>query len=169
MTPASPVWRIMRDDDLAAVDALAKRVHLEYPERPEVARERLKIGSPWCRVLALETEISGYLIAHPWRRGAPPALDTLIGDAIAEPDCLYLHDFVIAPERRGCGDAARVLKPLLAKALECFPGIALVSISGLESYWRRWGFCVVEVPGIDAILGSYDVNAVYMERDRSDA
>ena len=159
----------MRDDDLAAVDALAKRVHLEYPERPEVARERLKIGSPWCRVLALETEISGYLIAHPWRRGAPPALDTLIGDAIAEPDCLYLHDFVIAPERRGCGDAARVLKPLLDKALECFPGIALVSISGLESYWQRWGFCVVEVPGIDAILGSYDVNAVYMERDRSDA
>ena len=169
MTPASPVWRIMRDDDLAAVDSLAKRVHPEYPERPEVACERLKLGGPWCRVLALETQLSGYLIAHPWRRGAPPALDTLIGGAIAEPDCLYLHDFVIAPERRGCGDAARVLKPLLANALESFPAIVLVSISGLKSYWRRWGFCVVDVPGTDAILGSYDVNAVYMERGRGEA
>jgi len=159
----------MRDDDLAAVDSLAKRVHPEYPERPEVACERLKLGGPWCRVLALETQLSGYLIAHPWRRGAPPALDTLIGGAIAEPDCLYLHDFVIAPERRGCGDAARVLKPLLANALESFPAIVLVSISGLKSYWRRWGFCVVDVPGTDAILGSYDVNAVYMERGRGEA
>jgi len=164
---ASSVWRIMRDDDLVAVDALAKRVHLEYPERPEVARERLALGEPWCRVLASGDDISGYLIAHPWRRGAPPSLDTLLGEAVDDPDCLYLHDFVIAPERRGQGDAARVIEPLLAQALASFPVIALVSVGGLDGYWRRWGFSTVSVPDIDTILGSYDGDAVYMERQRA--
>lgn len=155
----------MREGDLAGVHALAKRVHLEYPEAPEVARERLALGGAWCSVLDDGTTILGYLIAHPWKRFAPPALDTLLGEPAEDPDCLYLRDFVIAPERRGHGDAPLLLAPLFSQALESFPTIALVSIAGLDGYWRRWGFSVVSVPGIDAILGSYDVNAVYMERD----
>lgn len=158
-------WRAMREDDLDAVHALAKRVHAAYPERPEVARERLRLASGWCRALEGGGAIAGYVLAHPWRLYAPPRLDTLLGGASAAPDTLYLHDIVIAPERRGAGDARAGLAGLFADARAAFPTASLVSVGGLESYWRKWGFEVREREGLAPVLASYDPHARYMVRE----
>lgn len=158
-------WRAMREDDLDAVHALAKRVHAAYPERPEVARERLRLAPGWCRALEGGGAIAGYVLAHPWRLYAPPRLDTLLGGASAAPDTLYLHDIVIAPERRGAGDARAGLAGLFADARAAFPTASLVSVGGLESYWRKWGFEVREREGLAPVLASYDPHARYMVRE----
>lgn len=157
-------WRAMREDDLDAVHALAKRVHSAYPERPEVARERLGLAPGWCRVLEGGGAIAGYVLAHPWRLHAPPRLDALLGGAAEAPDTLYLHDIVIAPERRGAGDARSGLSALFEDARAAFPTASLVSVGGLESYWRKWGFEVREREGLAPVLASYDPQARYMVR-----
>lgn len=160
-------WRGMVAQDLDAVHALAKRVHAAYPERPEVAQERMRLAPGWCRVLETTGAIAGYVVAHPWRLFAPPPLDTLLGAPAARPDTLYLHDIVIAPERRGAGDARAALAALFADARAAFPTASLVSVAGLEPFWRRWGFETREGAGLPAILATYDPDARYMVRDFS--
>lgn len=164
-TPSPAQWRAMRETDLEAAHALAKRVHAGYPERPDVAAERLRLAPGWCRILEdAGGATAGYIVAHPWRLFAPPALDALLGGPAAEPDTLYLHDIVIAPERRGAGDAREGLKGLFADAAARYPSASLVSIGGLGPYWERWGFAVRERTDLLAILATYDPDARYMVR-----
>lgn len=157
------LWRAMQASDLPDVHALSKRIHTAYPEGPAIARERLALASQWCRVLVSDDALSGYLLAHPWRRGAPPALDSLIGALPDDPDCLYIHDIAIVPERRGHGDAAVLLAALTREAIDRFGMIALVSTGPATGYWRRQGFAPRPVARPD-ILASYDGDALYMER-----
>ncbi|HMB09197.1 GNAT family N-acetyltransferase [Saliniramus sp.] len=158
-------WRRMAHADLPAVFALSKQVHAAYPEHPEIARERLALAPQWCRVLAAGADLRGYLLAHPWRRGAPPALDSLIGALPDDPDCLYIHDLAIAPQQRGKGDAAVLLASLKREAFADFPVIALISTGPATGYWQRQGFarCAIAQP---EILASYDPQALYMEYPR---
>jgi GNAT superfamily N-acetyltransferase len=159
------LWHPMAQADLRAVFALSKQIHEAYPERPEIAHERLSVAPQWCRVLVIDDALCGYLLAHPWRRGAPPALDSLIGALPDDPDCLYIHDLAIAPQRRGKGDATRLLAILKREAFADFPVIALVSTGPATGFWQRQGFA----PGAitrPAILASYDPQALYMEHPR---
>ncbi len=161
---AEAVWRAMREEDLRAVHSLSKRVHAGYPERPEIAAERLMLAPDWCRVLDDDGAIVGYLVAHPWRLNAPPALDTLLGLLPPDADTLYLHDIVIDPARRGRGEALAAIRDLLHRASRLYPTASLVSIDGLESFWRARGFAINDEPAIHAALASYDASARYMVR-----
>lgn len=156
------LWHPMQATHLPAVHALAKRAHPAYPERAEIAAERLTLAPGWCRVLIAEGRVVGYLLAHPWRLGAPPRLDTLLGALPPEPDTLYLHDVVIDPLRRGRGEARAGIFALLNEANKNFPSMSLISIGGVASFWESWGFEVNSDSGLDAILSSYDPEARYM-------
>ena len=159
------LWRQMAQADLPAVFALSKQIHEAYPERPDIARERLALAPQWCRVLAAGEDLCGYLLAHPWRRGAPPALDSLIGALPDDPDCLYIHDLAIAPQRRGKGDAAVLLASLKREAFADFPVIALISTGPATGFWQRQGFAPRAIAQPE-ILAGYDPQALYMEHPR---
>ncbi len=158
-------WRAMREADLPAAFALSKAIHQAYPESPEIARERFTLAPQWCRVLTAGDALCGYLVAHPWRRGTPPALDSLIGTLPDAPDCLYIHDLAIAPQRRGKGDAAALLESLQREAFTDYPVIALISTGPATGYWRKQGFTPCPIARPD-ILASYDPDALYMEMAR---
>lgn len=106
-------WRAMAAADLAAAERIAARVHPDYPEDAAVFAERLSLFPEGCLVLVSPSgELGGYVIAHPWRLGQPPALNSLLGALPAAADTLYIHDIALLPERRGGGAAGRALERL---------------------------------------------------------
>lgn len=150
-------WRAMGTADLAEVRAIAAEVHPDHPERPEVFAERLALFPRGCFMLGTG---GGYAIAHPGVLGRPPALDTLLGALPPRPDCLYLHDVALLPDRRSRGESRLLLTELqrLASSLG-LRRLALVAVSGSEPVWQRLGFRPAA-----ATTAGYGGNAVYMTR-----
>ena len=155
----------MRRADLAAVTALADRIHVDHPEQPAIFAERLKLFPAGCRVLAQDAVVVGYAIAHPGRLGAPPPLDTLLDGLPEAADCLYLHDIALAPEvaRRGHGDEL-VARMIELAAQQGLAAIALVAVRGSAPFWQRHGFRVSGDATLRAKLASYGEDAAYMVR-----
>jgi ribosomal protein S18 acetylase RimI-like enzyme len=146
-------WRPMQVADLAAVVALADRLHPHYPESPAVYAERLALAPDGCHVLADGTALFGYAVAHPWTGLAPPPLDSLLG--ALPPGPWHLHDIALAPPAQGAGHAAALLRQ--------WPQATLVAIPGTSGYWERQGFR--DAPCTDpAALASYGKGARFMAR-----
>ncbi|KAA2215320.1 GNAT family N-acetyltransferase [Pseudoroseomonas oryzae] len=156
----------MRAADLAAVSRIATIVHRDFPEEDAVFAERLALFPAGCLILARGGEAAGYAISHPWRLGAPPALNTRLVALPARPDTFYLHDVALLAEARG-GGAARGLLARLEQLAGVLP-VSLVAVGGTADFWRRLGFVAVEDPALDAKLASYgDPSARFMVRHRS--
>lgn len=163
-------WRSMRTDDLPNVIALAARAHLAFPERDEVFAERLALAPDFCLVHEVEvavedggrTAFGGYVVAHPWTDGPPPALDTLLGALPAGADILHLHDCVIAESARGRGGARAGLAALVARAEGAYRAIGLVAVAGKETYWAAQGFRPVPAPQPSPALAGYGPDALPM-------
>lgn len=150
MTQSKPVWRPMRADDIAAVTSISDAVHGDYTEQPGVFAARLALYPTGCFMLEVAADGSpaaaplGYLIVHPWHRGAPPALNAVL-EALPDPgETICLHDIALLPEARGtgAGGSALALTEALARA-EGLPDITLIAVNGADSYWRHQGFTVV--------------------------
>jgi GNAT superfamily N-acetyltransferase len=157
-------WRRLADADLAAVAAIGAVVHAAYPERPEVAAERLRLFPAGCRAATdAAGAVLGYALAHPWRLGAPPALDTLLGRLPEPADCLYLHDVALVPSARGAGLGA-ALVPLLRRvaAAHGLARLALVAVHGSAPWWARFGFAPSPSGEHSAGLASYGATAAYL-------
>src|SRR5690348_13178588 len=90
----APRWRAMTTSDLAAVTALATRVHANFPERPEVLSEKFRLFPAGCFTLADAEAIHGYCFSHPWA-GPPPSLDAFLGSLPERPDCYFIHDMTL--------------------------------------------------------------------------
>ncbi|QEI04468.1 GNAT family N-acetyltransferase [Pigmentiphaga aceris] len=172
MPPTPPAhavqWRPMSLHDLPAVHAVAHAVHPSYFEGLEVFAERLLLHPAGCQVLVQTgpqnvSEVIGYVLSHPWRYGEPPALNSLV-DALPEfPDTFYVHDLALLPTARGTGAAAIVVSHLREHAKSCgWSRMSLVAVNESVSFWRRQGFEVVRVPGLDTRLASYDPTACFM-------
>ena len=162
---AHDAWRAMTPADLPAVTALAAAIHVAHPEEDAVFAERLALFPAGCLVLEDQDGIAGYVLAHPWRRLAPPALNARLDALPADPDCLYLHDVALAPSARGRGAAAAALARLdaLAQASH-LPCIALIAVGGTLAFWKRHGFAPVDAPSLATKLRSYDADARLMQR-----
>lgn len=155
----------MRPDDLPAVLDIAARVHPAYPEGPAVFTERLALCPAGCLVLDPGTGPEGYVLSHPWRAAAPPALDRALGALPARPDCWYLHDIALLPHVRGRGAAADALTILAGRATQSgLPNLALIATGSAAAYWLRAGFTPIDQPDAAAILASYDPKALLMTR-----
>ncbi|SUE44585.1 GNAT family N-acetyltransferase [Roseomonas gilardii] len=164
-------WRAMEAADLAAVGRVAAHVHPDYPEDEAVFAERLSLCPEGCLVLARPLgdplgDPCGYVVAHPWRLGQPPALNSLIGALPAAADTLYVHDIALLPACRGGGAAGRVLERLekLARR-QGLPSLSLVAVGGSPGFWLRRGFRERADEALREKLRSYGDAARYMVKD----
>ena len=157
-------WRDMMAEDLDAVEAIAALVHPRYPESADVPRERLALFPAGCLLAEADSRPAGYVIAHPWRLGTAPALDSLLGSLPAAPDCLYLHALALLPSARGDrAGAAAVARLRAVAAVHGLARIALVAVNESAGFWRRLGFrATTPGPDLMAALASYDADATYL-------
>jgi len=160
------IWRAMTIDDLAAVDAIAARVHPAYPEDRAVFAERLRLHPDGCWVLATPGPgIAGYVISHPWHLGEPPALNVLLGRLPAPASTYYIHDLALLPAARGSGAAGSIMAQLVRQARQLgLPSLALVAVNGSAAFWTKQGFAAVTVPGASNCTSSYGDDANLMIR-----
>lgn len=157
-------WRPMRAEDLAAVSAISGAVHGRYTEPMDVYAERLALYPAGCLVREGEG-VSGYLISHPWRRGAPPPLGSLLGEIALNADSYYLHDLALLPSERGSGAGAEAARIVAGQARSAgFADVFLVAVGGAERFWMRQGFVpVVEERLAQTLHRSYGPEALYMQ------
>jgi GNAT superfamily N-acetyltransferase len=155
----------MSATDLPAVLAVAGVVHPGYPEEAAVFAERLRLFPQGCLVLDGADGPIGYVVAHPWHRAAPPALNSLLGELPSQASCFYIHDLALLPQARGSGAGGMVVARLSQIAARAgLPRLALVAIDGSSGFWRRQGFREAHEPALAEKLASYDDAARYMER-----
>jgi ribosomal protein S18 acetylase RimI-like enzyme len=155
----------MRPDDLAAVEAIAARVHEDYPEDPAVFAERLRLWPEGCLIYERDGAPIAYVLSHPGRAFAPPSLNALLGALPEPPTTYYIHDLALLPETRGQGAGSAVVAILLDRARQAgCPEVSLVAVNDSTGFWSRHGFAPVAHPGLDAKLRSYDEAARYMVR-----
>jgi GNAT superfamily N-acetyltransferase len=123
--------------------------------------EKLALYPQGCRKLIVGTNMLGYAIAHPWRAGYAPALDSLLGVLPAEPACLHMHDVALLPEARGLGAARAYVDALRRLARdEGIQSLACVSVYGTASLWGALGFR--QTASIEGSLATYPAGAMYM-------
>ncbi len=149
--------------DLAAVAAIAARVHPAYPEDAAVFAERLALSPAGCLVLPRAEGIGGYVLSHPWPLGQVPALNARLGAVPAAADAWYIHDLALLPAARGTGAASACVAILARHARERgLRRMALVAVAGSAGFWRRHGFREAHDQALAAKLASYDDAARYM-------
>lgn len=158
-------WRPMAAGDLRAVETIGEAVHSAYPEDPEVFAERLALFPLGCHVLQGGSWVAGYVISHPWRRHAVPALNARLGALPQPAGCYYIHDLAVLPQARGRGVARRVVRALSVMGFSLgLPELALVAVGGSAGFWQKQGFVAQDLPGLAEKLASYDEGARYMLR-----
>jgi hypothetical protein len=92
-------------------------------------------------VFEREGVVAGFLVTHPWHRGAVPKLSALLGALPAPADVYYLHDVALLPAARGIGAGAEATAFVRHRArLAGCTEIRLVAVNGADSYWRAQGF-----------------------------
>ncbi|QDZ12365.1 GNAT family N-acetyltransferase [Devosia ginsengisoli] len=158
-------WRAMTTFDLPAVEAIAARVHPAFPEAMAVFAERQSLYPEGTRLLELGGVPSGYILSHPWRFKALPALNSLLGAIPPDADTYYLHDLALLPTARGTGAAAMIVGDILRHARASgFPSASLVAVNGSVPFWYKHGFREVAAPELADKLGSYEQAARLMAR-----
>ncbi|MGO4572832.1 GNAT family N-acetyltransferase [Microvirga sp. 2TAF3] len=159
-------WRPMSTQDLAAVKSLADRIHIDHPEDMHVFTERLQLYPAGCHVLADRDDLAGYALSHPWRLGAPPALNTPLREIPEHSETYYIHDIALLPEGRGKGHAGAVVKMLAEHAMATgFGSMSLVAVNGSREFWERLGFRTAMTAVLKAKLSSYGGDALLMRRE----
>jgi ribosomal protein S18 acetylase RimI-like enzyme len=161
----------MHADDMPAVLRIQAACYTAIvPESRQSLEAKLRAAPDTCLVAAapndaIPDDIAGYLVAMPWRRGAPPELDAPDCRLPQQPDCLYLHDLAVAPAARGSG-AAGALVAAFMQRLHAY-GLAhasLIAIQASQPFWQRHGFGVVALDAArQAGLAAYGEDIAYME------
>ncbi|MHB0766878.1 GNAT family N-acetyltransferase [Bradyrhizobium sp. 5.13L] len=161
-----PHWRPAHPSDLPTISAIAARIHPDLPEGPEVLAEKIRLYPDGCRVLVAGNEITGYGLAHPWKRHQIPPLDRFLERLPEDADCLYVHDIAVLPDRRGGVARAYVTGIAELARASGIAMLALVSVYTTRPLWERLGFRPVAADAaLHAKLASYGEGATYMLRD----
>ena len=159
------LWRSMTGYDLGAVETIAATVHPGYYEAPEVLAERQQLYFSGTYLLEINERPAGYVLSHPWRYGALPALNSLLGELPADADTYYIHDLALLPVARRVGAASYIVNALAKHArAHGFPTMSLVAVNGSQGFWERHEFDVEILPNLDEKLRSYDDSARLMVR-----
>lgn len=163
---SKPHWRPARASDLAAIGAIAARIHPALPERAEVLAEKMRLCPDGCGVLDTDQGIVGYGLAHPWMQYRIPPLDGFLQELPDGADCLYVHDVAVLAEFRGGVVRAYVADIEKLARTSGIATLALVSVYGTRPLWERMGFLAVTADAeLRAKLASYGDGATYMLRD----
>ena len=157
------LWRRMVRADLNAVNELADRVHVAYPEDPEIFEERFRLYPGGCFVCEDRGRFQGYAISHPWRRHTVPALNSLLRRLPESCDTYYIHDIALASDGRGAGHGSTIVDLIKRHARDNrFESISLVAVNRSTPFWERHGFLVQSTPSLREKLRSYDPQAAYL-------
>jgi ribosomal protein S18 acetylase RimI-like enzyme len=158
-------WRAMTVSDLGAVQAIADRIHIAYPEDAAVFAERLHLYPDGCYVLGDGDDVVGYLISHPWHERNPPTLNARLEAIPNRPTTYYIHDLAILPSHRWARKAQEIAATCAARATtQGFATLSLIAVNNSTRFWQKLGFQRVVDPGLDARLKSYDADACLMTR-----
>lgn len=156
-------WRDLTTLDLPAVEAIAAKVHPSFPEDLAVFAERQRLYPAGTRLLELDGVPSGYILSHPWRFMALPALNSLLGAIPEDADTYYLHDLALLPAARGTGAAAMIVGSMLRHAKAAgFANVSLVAVNGSLPFWYKHGFRAQVTPELTETLNSYEQAARFM-------
>lgn len=159
-------WRRMETGDLPRVKVLADLIHSNHPEELAVFAERLRLYPDGCHVLVETGDLVGYSLAHPWRFGAPPPLNSRLGEIPRNASTYYIHDVALLPETRGKGFAAQIVSRMVEDAQASgFASVSLVAVNGSHPFWEALGFRTRAVPGFETKLLSYGPHGTLMVRD----
>lgn len=156
-------WRPLLASDIAVVSAIARKVHPGFPEDDAVFADRQAIAPGFCLFLEIDRVPAGYLLAHPFRLGAVPALNTVLGATPEDADTLYIHDLALLPSARGTGAGAAAVQTL-ARLASPFGAMSLVAVNNSVPFWSRMGFSPKVDERLAAKLASYGTDALYMVR-----
>lgn len=141
-------WRPMRVEDIPAVTEIADIVHGEYTEPATVYAERQSLYPDGCQTFILDGRIAGFLISHPWHRGAVPKIGAMLCALPIEADIYYLHDIALLNAARGSGVGSRATAYVHAQARRAgCSEIHLVAVHGADRFWRAQGFDYIETDG----------------------
>ena len=162
MTLAQMNWRPAIPGDIPDINRIEARVHTFAPERPEVWLERMTLFGEGVLMLADGAQSFGYGACYPWLVREVPALDTLLGQLPAAPDCLFIHDVALVPEVRGRGfGAAFVAHAAHLAQARGLSHLALVSVYGTTDVWGRCGFALADARS-EQKMAIYGDTARYM-------
>lgn len=158
-------WRRMTSFDLPAVEKIASVVHPDFFEAPEIFAERLRLYPEGTHVLEVSERVAGYVLSHPFRLGALPPLNTVLGTLPADADTYYLHDLALLPLVRRVGAAGKIVAALAKHAqARGLTTMSLVAVNGSQGFWQRHGFAVDHRPELYGKLLSYEEGATFMVR-----
>lgn len=158
-------WRLMGEDDLASVSAVAKDVHPDFPEDDAVFLNRLALHAKGAYVLEVENSVVGYAITHPWKNFDIPALNTVLPALPQQSGTYYIHDIALLDTARGTGAAGRIVSILARHAMELgFKTLSLVAVNGSSGFWQKQGFEIIEQPNLEPKLKTYSDDACFMLR-----
>ena len=134
-------WQPMEQEDIPHANLLGDVVYQAHPENDAIFAERHRLYPAGCFSLIADKILVGYLIAHPWRLGNPPALNSLLGALPPNPDTLYLHDIALAPQARGLRLATAAVVLLIERAVTAgFSSLSLTSVNNSVGFWQKQGF-----------------------------
>src|ERR1700712_4178653 len=158
-------WRTMSTYDLGAVEGIADVVHPDFFEAPEVLAERRHLYPNGAHLLEIGERPVGYVLSHPWKRHAIPALNALLGALPADADTYYIHDIALLPVARRMG-AAQFMTTVLAKHAKArgLTTMSLVAVNGSGGFWAKQGFVPLDLPDLTGKLLTYEEGARYMVR-----
>jgi|TARA_A100001391_G_scaffold161337_1_gene120177 GNAT superfamily N-acetyltransferase len=156
-----PLWRPLLPADIPAVSAIAAAVHPDFPEDEAVFADRQAIAPDFCFLLEIDGAPAGYILAHPYRLGTLPTLNTVLTRLPEGSDTLYIHDLALLPAARGTGAARQIVESLLLLAAP-FGALSLVAVNGSVPFWTRMGFSMTDDHRLAAKLSSYEPDARYM-------
>lgn len=154
----------MRKGDLADVCRIAAICHPDFPEDDAVLAEKYTLSPDTCFILDRENKSVGYILAHPFKIGAIPPLNCLLGSLPRQSDTLYIHDLALLQQARSGGFGKKAVEIMCECAKrENFDTLSLVAVNGSLPFWQRNGFHPIEVsPQLKQKLLTYDEDARYM-------
>jgi ribosomal protein S18 acetylase RimI-like enzyme len=156
-------WRAMTAYDLKAVEKIAAAVHPGFYEASEVLAERQRLYHNGCYLFEIGEKPAGYVLSHPWRDGAPPALNAMLGEIPDDAVTYYVHDLALLPVARRIGAASEIIEALRKHAVaRGFRSMSLIAVNGSQGFWERHGFAVAEASELGDKLQSYEPTAKLM-------
>jgi len=156
--------RPMRASDLTAVLALQQHCYQDHLiESADALASRRRLSPATCWVAERDSELLGYLFAHPWRGEALPVLDAPLATLPEAPDTLFIHDLALHPAARGQRLAPRLIDAVMNEARERrLRYTRLVAVQDAAGFWSRHGYRAYPLPVTK--LASYGPGAVGMQR-----
>lgn len=160
--------RLFRPTDLPAALVLQASAYAPaLRDSPVAFASRIAIAKGCCRVAERDGELCGYILAHPWPSGRPPAVDTVLDTPSDDADrILYVHDLSVSSTAAGTGFGRQLVDSALDAARQLgLQRVELVAVPGAQAYWRRLGFEALPVTrALAEQVRGYGREAVYMGR-----